>query len=189
VKTLVLHLHGPLQSWAGPSMVKTRVDTNRKPSERAIKGSLLAAFGVPRGETITIVDNSSVEVITLRSGTIVRDFQTIGSRTDEEEYRQRVGRVLELGKNPKEYISANGATMVINRTYLGDAAFLVYVNGATDDETEEIYSQLLDPVWSPYLGKRALSPTFPFILGLFDEQGSDLKQAVLKTLKLMGVSS
>lgn len=173
MKTIVLHLTGPLQSWAGPALVKTRVDTKREPGVQAIRGLLLAAFGVPRGESLSIVDDTKIEIASIRSGRIVRDFQTISSRDGEEFYAEKVGRILERGKRRPNFISANNATMVVNRTYLGDAAFLIAIQGHDDSATEKLLAQLLNPRWSPYLGKRAFAPTFPFILGAFDEEPKD----------------
>lgn len=174
VRAIVLHFHGPLQSWAGPSLVKTRVDTNKEPSVGAIKGLLHGVCGVPRGERLELVENSTVLVETLKPGRLVRDFQTISSRGDESFFAERVGRILEKGKGRGgSFVSPNDATMVVNRTYLGDAAFLVAVDGGSPTATQELYDRLLSPHWSPYLGRRSFPPTFPFILGVLEGENKN----------------
>lgn len=171
-KVIALNFSGPLQSWAGPAVVKTRVDTNSAPSARAIRGLLAACFGVPRGgmAPASLVD-ASIEVRTLRKGRVVSDFQIISNRAGEEEYLSRVGSMINLGKRAPKVLTADnqGNNSITRRTYLADAQFIVTIQGVTDGATEEIYSALREPVWSPYLGKKAFAPTFPFLLGVFDE--------------------
>lgn len=183
MKTISLHLAGPIQSWAGPALVKTRVDTDRAPSERAIRGLLAGTWGVPRDVQIpSEITDSKIEISTLSPGEVIRDFQTISNRVGEEKYLNRIGRVLNRGKRPPAVNVADngGFQSIVRRTYLADARFLVLVTGRTDEETQEIYDHLLEPVWSPYLGRKAFTPTFPFILGVFDTN-----EAVERSIELL----
>lgn len=194
-KVIALNLSAPLQSWAGYSVVKTRVDTGREPSPRAIKGLISAAFGIHRGSEIPdAIVNTNIEVVTVKSGKIVRDYQTVsgqdadreGSKPHNSEFFEKIGRVLNRGKSkPLNFIFEQ---TVIKRTYLADAQFLVFVQGATDEDTDEIYQNLLSPVWSPYLGRKAFAPEFPFILGLYEKdavykESEKLLQLVVEEVK------
>lgn len=173
----VLHLSGPLQSWAGYSVVKTRVDTERQPGERAIRGLVAAAFGVYRGSELPeILQDMEIRVKTLKPGRVVRDYQTvssqeadrIGARPHDQQFYIRMGRIFTRGKAAPDRLVVNAA-QVIERTYLADASFLLFLKGRTDEETEQIQLKLQNPVWSPYLGRKAFAPTFPFLLGLHEE--------------------
>lgn len=193
MKTIGLYLNSPLQTWAGAAVVKTRVDTQKQPSERALRGMLLATFGVPRGETLPVVEKASIEVKVINQGHIVKDFQIIGNRSDEMEFLTRIGKLLRLSKVPARPIRANNSSSlksnegnsIVRRTYLADAKFLVLISGETDEDTESIYNSLLDPVWTPYLGKRAFPPTFPFILGVFDSENPE-DEATAKIREIEG---
>lgn len=175
INTLVLNFSGPLQSWAGPAVVKTRVDTEREPSPRAIRGLLAACFGVERGAPLPpLLEEAKIRVHTVRPGRVVRDFQT--AHPQETEYGERLGRVLKKGSQPPRALWP-GSTIkgvkypgVLHRTYLGDACFLVAVTVGDESALEELLEGVTSPVWSPYLGKRAFPPTFPFLLGSFPEE-------------------
>lgn len=189
MKTIALRFAGPLQSWAGEATVKTRVDTNRHPSHRAIKGMLAAAFGVSRGEEYpSIIRNAVIEVVPLKDGKIIKDFQIVSLRPGEEDYLQRIGQILKRGKlfNNKDRLTPDNEkknSTIVRRTYLGDASFLVLITGASEEETSKIYERLQNPVWSMYLGKKAFPPTFPFILGLVNSENS-VDEALLRLRKI-----
>lgn len=188
MKTISLHLAGPIQSWAGPALVKTRVDTDRSPSARAIRGLLTSTWGIPREDSIpSEIEEAKIEISTLSPGEVIRDFQTISNRAGEEKYLNRIGRVLNRGKRPPGVNVADngGFQSIVRRTYLADARFLVLVTGRNEDETQEIYSRLLEPVWSPYLGRKAFTPTFPFILGIFE--ADEARQKSMDLLDKIGV--
>lgn len=178
-KTLALHLSGPLQSWATTALVKTRVDTDRAPKAKAIRGMLAACYGIPRGQEYPkSIQEAKINIVTLNSGSVIRDFQIISNRAGEEEYLNRIGQIMARGRTTsKDYKVAvadnNGGNSIVRRTYLGDASFLVLITGATPNDTDLLNRALLDPVWSPYLGKRAFSPTFPFMLGYVESNNAE----------------
>jgi hypothetical protein len=146
---------------------------------------LKAAFGVPRGgdlpDALQGIEEDHITVETLRPGRIIRDFQTIGnqssgtprSKPHDERFASRIVYILTGAKTVKHGVfvfpGSEGSTAVVNRTYLGDAQFLVSVRGADDEATVQVHRRLRRPVWSPYLGRRAFSPVFPFVLGVWDE--------------------
>lgn len=178
-KTLALHLSGPLQSWATTALVKTRVDTDRAPKAKAIRGMLAACHGIKRGEEYPeSIQKAKIEIITLKSGSVVRDFQIISNRAGEEEYLSRIGQIMARGRTTsKDYKVAvadnSGGNSIVRRTYLGDASFIVLITGATPEDTQSLTEAVLNPVWSPYLGKKAFAPTFPFMLGCVDSDNAE----------------
>lgn len=190
-KVVVLNLEGPLQSWAGTATARQRVDTLRQPGTSAVLGMLAAAFGVPRGGDLPAalqdICDEHIQVETLRPGKIVRDFQTIGnqvgvtprSRPHDDRFAETITYIL-TGARIKHGVfvfpgSSGASTAVVNRTYLGDAQFLVSVRGTDDDATTQVHERLRHPVWSPYLGRRAFSPVFPFVLGMWDEADASVE--------------
>src|SRR5690606_20926574 len=129
-KVIVLNFSSPIQSWAGPSVIKTRVETRREPSSQAIMGLLCACFGVSRGDFRNknypdALKGLKITVKVLNQGQIIRDFQTITARPDEEFFRQKVGRIFVKGnQKPPEWVTGK-TTTVVERTYIADAHFLV----------------------------------------------------------------
>lgn len=183
----ILHLTGPLQSWAGFSVVKTRVDTQKKPGDRAILGLVAGSFGVHRGSDLPdLLQSMEISVYPRRGGRTVRDYQTIsiqeadriGARPQDQLFYNRMGRIFSRGKVTPDKLVVNSA-QVIERTYLADASFLVFLKGKTDEETRAIQLQLENPVWSPYLGRKAFPPSFPFLLGLHQEETAQVRALAL----------
>ena len=166
-----------MQSWATGALVNTRVDTDRAPKERAIRGMLAACFGTERGKLYPPeVQKARIEVVTVSGGSKVRDFQIVSNRAGEEEYLTKIGRILKKGaKAPqKTAIPENsGGNSIVRRSYLGDASFIVLITGDSAEETESLFRALKSPVWSPYLGRKAFAPTFPFMLGMVDEESAE----------------
>lgn len=186
MSTIALHLGGPLQSWATRVLVKTRVDTDRVPGESALRGMLAACFGIERGqEHPEALRSATFKIIQLKEGQVIRDYQIIGNRAGEEEYLRRIGRALNGGKSGLKVLAADnqGGNSIVRRTYLGDASFLVLITGANEEATDSIYSALKAPRWTPYLGRKAFAPTFPFLLGIFpDGQAEDQARLLLEDL-------
>lgn len=174
-KMIALNFTAPLQSWAGKSLIKTQVYTNLTPEDRAIRGLIAACFGVPRGVSYpSIISNAKICFEVIRPGSLVRDYQIISPRPGEEEFISKIGRIIQLGtkQNKMKVLTANneGKSSIVNRTYLADAQILVFIQGKDSEDTSLILDKIYHPIWSPYLGKKAFSPTFPFILGLVDSE-------------------
>lgn len=197
---LGLRLAGSLQSWAGQAAIKTRVDTEDKPSERALLGFLSAAFGLPRGESLpNELQGLDFQVKSLKQGLVTRDYQTIGPRDDELLFAERVGRILVNGKKSAPSYSWPGTSIkgrkypaVVNRTFLADAEMLVLVAG---DKASllAIQEKLRAPIWSPYLGKKAFPLTEPYILGIKSGELStvaeEFEQKVFSLKEMLGLNT
>jgi len=172
--------------------MNTRVNTEEQPSERAIRGMLAACFGVTReqlaaNEVPEALKNATITIETAKNGRIIRDYQTVGARTDESFFTDKIGRIFNQGAAKKPQVSWPGSLIkgqkfaaVVNRTYVADARFFVTIQGDSDEATQEISDAIANPVWSPYLGKKAFAPTAPFHLGILEEDEiDDRKQEAL----------
>lgn len=162
-----IRLAGPLQSWAALSITGNFVRTERTPTDTALKGLLAGALGFRRGQWASWVEDVSFTVREDANSSVVSDFQTIGSREDEFEFRKRLG-IMQQMKAAKSigqlsFKPAVGATAISRRTYLVDGEFIVRVTHP--EHVEEIDQALSSPAFSTYLGRKAFPASFPFYLG------------------------
>jgi len=161
MKTLLLRLVGPMQSW-GTSSRFTERDTGMEPSKSGVIGLLCAALGKPRTELpehaekwprLTELTRLRMGVRLDAPGTVGVDFQTAGG-----------GR---LGSRPYGVAKANRATpetVMSWRYYLQDAAFLVGLESPDGALLRRLHSALRDPVWPIYLGRKSYVPSLPVFL-------------------------
>lgn len=165
-----LRLAAPLQSWAGARVTGNVVRTAERPTRTALEGLLAGTLGCRRGQWPSWLTNVRLSVRTERPGQLVDEFQTINPRDEDQEFQQRLWKLTMPGKLPRTVVftpDAAGGTAIVRRTYLADAEFLVRIT----DETHmgELLGALVQPAFSPYLGRKAFAPTFPFFLGVGDE--------------------
>lgn len=145
VKTILLKLSGPLQSWGTTSHFETR-QTNRYPSKSAIIGLLSACLGYRRDKDDQIYKLNDLEFAVRidQNGQLLRDYHTA-----------------------KKYKS-NGAlerTYVTNRYYLEDAIFIVAVGHDDDQFIDNIEEGLKNPYFQPFMGRRSLPLPANFFIG------------------------
>lgn len=136
MKTILLKLSGPLQSWGTDSHFETR-QTDRYPSKSAIIGMIAASLGYRRDEDSKIQKLNDL------------DF---GVRIDQ------VGEVLRDYHTAKKYKS-NGSlerTYVTNRYYLQDSVFIVAIGHEDEQFIEKIETGLKNPYFQLYMGRRSL---------------------------------
>ncbi|MEW6871263.1 type I-E CRISPR-associated protein Cas5/CasD [Trueperella pyogenes] len=168
--SIYLRLAGPLQSWAGAAVTGNIAHTESEPTRSGLTGLLAGACGFLRGELPGWLDDTHFTIRTDNRGIITDEFQTINPRTEETRFRRRL--LLSQGINARSAKSliytpdAEGGTSIVNRTYIGGGEFIVQVTNI--DHTEELISALQSPVFSPYLGRKAFAPAFPFVLGMGD---------------------
>lgn len=168
ISTVYIRLAGPLQSWAGPAITGNIVKTGPLPTLTALRGMVAGAFGYQRDAIPDWVEEISFAVRKDRPGQFTNEFQTISPSTDETGFRRRLLRASNvkersLADTMKFTPDAQKKTSIVRRTYLADAEFLVAVSH--ESRLSEIDSVLADPVFSPYLGRKAFPPNFPFYLG------------------------
>jgi len=134
--TLLLAAVGPMQSWGTRSKFDDR-DTEREPSKSGILGLVCAALGRDRNEPIDDLRRLKMGVRCDREGELRKDFQTAQD-------------VATAGGGKKSIIS--------NRWYLADAAFLVGLEG-DEKLLAQIYVALKSPCWPLALGRKSYVPS------------------------------
>lgn len=158
--TLLLRLHGPMQSWGTTSRFDER-DTQLEPSKSGVLGLICAALGRDRAEPIDDLAALRMGVRVDREGPVMRDYQTA------------TGVAIAATGKP-----AMSRTVVSPRYYLADAVFLVGLEGAPD-LLAEIRDALRRPHWPLSLGRKSFVPSLPVFLedGLVD---TDLQTALAR---------
>lgn len=159
MKSVLLRLEGPLQSWATQSKLGIR-DTDREPSKSAVLGLVGAALGMQRDDDaqLATLRPLSVAVRVDRAGSLLRDYHTAGggSFRDRENY----------------VVDGAGDCIPSQRYYLQDAAFTVALSG-DDVLVERAAEALRNPRWPLYLGRRACVPSSPIFVGVVDGPARD----------------
>lgn len=140
--TLLLRLAAPLQAWGADSKFETR-RTGREPTKSGVLGLLAAALGIRRDEPEKLQRLNALRfgVRVDQEGQLLVDFHTAWKEGD---------------KNP--YITY--------RHYLSDAIFLVGLESDDGALLQSLQAALQNPVFPPFLGRRACPPTPPFCLGV-----------------------
>jgi CRISPR system Cascade subunit CasD len=153
-----------MQSWGTDSRFSVR-DTRREPSKSGIIGLLAAALGMGRDD-----DHGLARLAVLRLGVrvdrvgqVAQDYHTAGG-----------GKVAGLKYGVIKADGKSVGTVVSTRYYLGDAEFVVGLEG---DQAllRELDRALAAPVFPLYAGRRSFVPTPPLRLGIVDQ---DLRGAL-----------
>jgi CRISPR system Cascade subunit CasD len=149
MKSVVLLLEGPLQSWGTQSRFGHR-DTDREPSKSGVVGLVGAALGMRRDDTELLGRLASLEMAARvdREGTVLGDFHTAGGG----QFRGEPHRVF--GGKPREAVLSR-------RFYLMDACFVVAIGGDDGELIEQIASAVQSPRWPLFLGRRSCVPARP----------------------------
>lgn len=174
-----LRLSAPLQSWATSRVTGNIVRTQPEPTADALRGLVAASLGAQRGHWPHWLSELQFTIRVDRPGTLVDEFQTINPREEDLEFQRRLF-ALTTGKSwtKSSHFTPDGQnlTAIVRRTYLGDAEFLVEVRAPM--HADEVAQALRRPKFTPYLGRKAFAPTFPYYLGV----GSPGLLATLPTL-------
>ena len=170
MSTLLLRLAGPVQSWSGYRLIanKNPVPTAPMPRKSAVAGLIGAACG--RRDLDALVDEFDLHVRVDRTNGATVDIQTLNplpivvqdAATRAEKTRTAAGAVA-LPHHKRG--GGNFPTVLINREFLPHAEFIAAL---TSETASEWLAAFRDPVFMPYLGRKANAPTFPFVLGVSD---------------------
>lgn len=154
MKTLLLKLAGPLQSWGTGSNFETR-HTDFYPSKSGVLGLVAGALGYRRDEDEKIrkLNELNFAVRVDQKGNLLRDYH-IGQKY----------------KNNGDF----ERTYVTNRYYLEDAIFLIALSHDEDEFIYEIEKALIKPYFQPYMGRRSLPLNSDFLIGVFNKGIIDL---------------
>lgn len=141
--TLLIPLVGPLQAWGLDARFDLR-QTAPEPSKSAVLGLICCCLGRDRSEPIDDLTALSFGVRVDRDGQLLRDFHTAMDVVGSGDSKTR--------------------TVVSNRWYLADAAFMAAIEGPTL-LLQQIHQALAHPHWMPCLGRRSCIPTVPLASG------------------------
>ena len=127
MKTLLLKLKGPMQSYGTSSHFETR-QTDYYPSKSAIIGIIAASFGYKRDndEKINQLNNLDFAVRIDQEGVLSRDFHTASK------YKKN-------GKLERNYVT--------NRYYMEDAVYVVAISHKDEDFIDKIRHALSNPYY------------------------------------------
>jgi CRISPR system Cascade subunit CasD len=149
-----------MQSWGTQSQFLIR-DTGLEPSKSGVIGLLCAALGKPRQEApgsaqrwplLRDLTAMRMAVRVDNPGIVMRDYHTAGGSRRQDRYG---------------VVSADGSavsTVVSQRFYLADAAFLVGMESENMALLEKLHAALRNPVWPLSLGRKAFPPGLPVCL-------------------------
>ena len=144
MKTLLLKLKGPMQSYGTSSHFETR-QTDYYPSKSAIIGIIAASFGYKRDndEKINQLNNLDFAVRIDQEGVLSRDFHTASK------YKKN-------GKLERNYVT--------NRYYMEDAVYVVAISHKDEDFIDKIRHALSNPYYQPFMGRRSCPIPADFII-------------------------
>ncbi|MBI3424165.1 MAG: type I-E CRISPR-associated protein Cas5/CasD [Acidobacteria bacterium] len=179
MKTLLLRLVGPMQSWGIDSRFVMR-ETGLEPSKSGVVGLLCAALGKPKKDEeaehpdyppLSRLAGLRLGVRVDRPGVLQADYHTAGGAHLPEETTKgswQLYGVLKAAAEPRRFDEpprkGDLKTELSTRFYLADAAFLVGLQ-AMDAEDEfwlgRIQNRLKKPRWPIYLGRKSFVPSEP----------------------------
>lgn len=150
VRTILLKLAGPLQSWGTNSHFETR-HTDLYPSKSGILGIVAGSLGLKRDDNTNIKKLNELLFATRidQEGMILRDFQI------SAKYKAN-------GTFERNYVS--------NRYYLSDAIFIVSLSHEDKEYIQKIYQALKKPYFQQFMGRRSLPVNYDFIISVEDEE-------------------
>lgn len=142
MKTLVLNLSGPLQSWGVGSRFSRR-STQTEPSKSGVLGLLAAAQGRPREASLDDLAALSLAVRVDMPGELVEDFHTARAPHSQ---------------------SSNLSW----RHYRSDAAYVAAVTG-NDELVVGLSDALREPKFPLYMGRRSCPAPLNLVGGIVDK--------------------
>jgi CRISPR system Cascade subunit CasD len=158
VKSVLLRLEGPQQSWGVSSRFDER-DTALEPTKSGVVGLCAAALGIGRDDVDRLRPLAALRLAVRvdRPGTLARDFQTAGG-----------GRFAGDDYGVRKASGGKGDTVISRRAYLADASFLAALGGDDHDLLDRIDAALRSPHWPLFLGRRSFVPVTGVAAGLVD---------------------
>lgn len=153
MKTILLKLKGPMQSWGTSSHFETR-NTDYYPSKSAVIGIIAACFGYRRDQgqdqekAIKALNELDFALRIDQPGMLLRDYHIA------KKYQ-------ETGEVEQQYVT--------KRYYMEDAVFVVAISHADDERMEKIYEALKHPYFSPFMGRRSCPVPLDFIIKMTEE--------------------
>ena len=149
LKTILLKLAGPMQSWGTSSRFETRT-SDYYPSKSGVIGLIGASLGYKRDEDEKIEKLNELDFA-------VRIDQEGALRKD-----YHIARILnENGEMDKPYVT--------NRYYMEDAVYVIAISHEDDKWMDQIIDGLKYPYFQAFMGRRSCPLPGDFILGIREE--------------------
>lgn len=144
MKTILLKLTGPMQSWGTSSRFETRM-SDYYPSKSGVIGIIAASLGYNRDEDDIIkkLNDLDFAVRVDQEGVLKRDFHIAAEYVGKKELKNHL----------------------TNRYYMEDAVFVVAISHEDDKWMDEILQGLKYPYFQPFMGRRSCPLPGSFILG------------------------
>ena len=171
MKSILLWLESPLQSWGADSKFKRR-GTMPFPTKSGILGLILCAMGKSgkQIELLSVLNKSYIDVFTYDSNLPLEDFQMVGSGYDDKDDWEKL--FIPKKSNGKKCVG--GGTILTYRYYLQDSKFGVIID-VDDTIAGSISKALINPVYSIYLGRKCCVPSDIVYRGSFSNKDDALK--------------
>lgn len=180
MKTVVMRLEGPLQSWGIESKGAAR-GTLDFPSRSGVMGMILAAMGLggSQEEMLERLSPGRMDVISWhRPGRQMKemtDFQTVGTCYDGKDPWQSL-----MIPRKRDGKASSTAAKIIRRHILQDATFTVLLE-VDDGIADDVATALSYPAWPLFLGRAAYIPSQFIYAGTSDS----IKDAEILAEKVM----
>lgn len=148
MKTLVLKLRGPMQSYGTHSHFNTR-ETDSHPSKSAVLGLIAGALGWRRSsEQLKPLESLQFAVRVDQAGLTKKDYQIA------QKYKRD-------GTFDKNYVT--------NRYYVEDAIFVVALGHEDDQLIDTIEKALRRPYFQGFLGRRSYPVNYDLVMYTSDQ--------------------
>ncbi|SRR5574344_748624 len=167
MKTLLLRLAAPMQSWGDESDFEYR-RTKREPTKSGVIGMISSAMGIKRSEDSSFLYSLRFGVRVDQEGIDVDRYDYQITRTSKKNNRTGSYSLVKNG----EYELEEKSTILSYRYYLYDAVFLVGLEG-DDDLIVRVQDALKRPMWPLFLGRRSCPPSGRMLLGIRNDNLED----------------
>ncbi len=174
--TLVLRLEGPLQAWGDHRSKFVVRSVMPAPTKSGLLGLICAAMGLNRAAAtarLPELRQLAVGVRVDRAGWLWADYHTVGAG---------IGNISAEGKVKITQETGEIETFVTRREYLADAAFVAVLQGPAA-LISEIKQALRNPVWGPYLGRKACPPSRPLLAPETDQEAAAEEPTLAQALQ------
>lgn len=172
--SLILRLAAPVQTWgtyraSAPGVVPTLP----VPTKTGVAGLIAACLGHP--DPTGVIDAFTLHVRADRTNAFETDLQVASNIAESHYPAIRRAESVRLGSPvaPARQITGGSQPGKYDRDFVPHAEFLIALT-APADLVETWHTAARQPVFMPYLGRRANAPAFPFVLGITDLTATDL---------------
>lgn len=173
-RALFLRFSAPVMTFGTARISAHEISTSHIPTRTAVEGMIAGCLGIGRDqERPAWISQLSICARQETLPELATDYQTVGVGENAAGYGRRMRQMLSGEEAVQEDLIADVGSgvhkYIIHRDTLQDADYLVSIKaGEGQDEAvvDQLFEAFLDPVFSPYLGRKANPPQFPFLIGV-----------------------